>query len=121
MSPAPEEAADTFSLLQERAGDQLDGVLVERMAAGSREFLAGLKRDPAYGPVVAFGLGENATEVIGDVALALAPLDEADVAALPGLIRSRRLLGEFRGAPPVDRAALARCPRGSLPHRRGAA
>ena len=77
-----EEAVVTFRLLQERAGDQLEGVLVERMAAGSREFLAGLKRDPAYGPVVAFGLGGVLTEVLGDVALALAPLDAAEAAKL---------------------------------------
>jgi len=102
-----QEAATTFRLLVERAGDGMDGVLVERMASGSREFLAGLKRDPAYGPVLAFGLGGVLTEAVADVAFALAPLDEREARELPEHIRARRLLGAFRGAPEVDRAALA--------------
>ena len=77
------------------------------MASGSREFLVGLERDPAYGPVLAFGLGGVLTEAVGDVAFALAPLDEREARALPEQIRARRLLGPFRGAPEVDRAALA--------------
>ena len=48
-----------------------------RWLDGNREFLAGLKRDPVFGPVVAFGLGGVLTEVVGDVALALAPLERA--------------------------------------------
>ena len=101
------EAAETFRGLAERAGDKLEGVLVERMAGGIREFLAGLKRDPSYGPVLAFGLGGVLTEAIGDVAFALAPVDEREARALPEQLRARSLLGAFRGAPPVDRAALA--------------
>jgi acyl-CoA synthetase (NDP forming) len=104
----PEEASATFQLLAERAGDGLEGVLVERMASGSREFLVGLERDPAYGPVLAFGLGGVLTEAVGDVAFAVAPLDEREARELPERIRARRLLGPFRGAPEVDRAVLAR-------------
>ncbi len=102
-----DEAVETFRGLSERAGDKLEGVLVERMAGGDREFLAGLERDPSYGPVLAFGLGGVLTEAIGDVAFGLAPLDEREARALPEQLRARRLLGAFRGAPPVDRAALA--------------
>jgi len=102
-----EEAAATFAVLSERAGDGLDGVLVERMASGSREFLVGLERDPAFGPVLAFGLGGVLTEAVSDVAFALAPVDAREARDLPEQIRARRLLGAFRGAPEVDRAALA--------------
>ena len=102
-----DEAAEAFRGLAERAGDKLEGVLIERMAGGDREFLAGLERDPSYGPVLAFGLGGVLTEAIGDVAFGLAPLDEHEARALPEQLRARRLLGAFRGAPPVDRAALA--------------
>ena len=103
-----DEAAEAFRGLTERAGDKLEGVLVERMAGGDREFLAGLERDPSYGAVLAFGLGGVLTEAIGDVAFGLAPLDEHEARALPEQLRARRLLGAFRGAPPVDRAALTR-------------
>ena len=102
-----EAAAGTYHLLQERAGSSLEGVLVEQMIAGNREFMVGMKRDSIFGPVVVFGLGGVLTEALGDIALAVAPLSEQDAAELPDLIRAKRLLGAFRGFPPVDRAALA--------------
>jgi acyl-CoA synthetase (NDP forming) len=99
-------AAEAFRIVRERAGDDLAAVLVERMVGGDREFMAGMKRDPVFGSVVAFGLGGVMTEVLSDVALAVVPLCERDVAELPGIIRARELLGPFRGAPAVDQAAL---------------
>ena len=76
------------------------------MVAGSREFMVGMKRDAAFGPVVAFGLGGTMTEVFRDIALAVSPGSEGDVAELPDLIRGKALLGAFRGQPAVDRAEL---------------
>ena len=104
----PDAAAEAYRSVAQRAGAALGGVLVEKMIGGNREFMVGMKRDPLFGPVVAFGLGGVLTEALGDVALALAPLDGPDAAELPELIRARRLLGSFRGYPPVDRAALAK-------------
>ncbi len=101
-----EAVAETYRLLEERAGGALEAVLVERMVAGDRELLIGMKRDPVFGPVVAFGLGGVLTEVLGDIALGLVPMEEADAAELPDLIRSTKLLGAFRGSPPVDRTEL---------------
>jgi acyl-CoA synthetase (NDP forming) len=103
---APEEAAATYDLLAQRAGDALEAVLVEEMVAGSREFMVGMKRDAAFGAVVAFGLGGTMTEVFRDIALAVSPGSEGDVSELPDLIRSKALLGAFRGQPPVDRDKL---------------
>ncbi|OFW60718.1 MAG: hypothetical protein A2133_03685 [Actinobacteria bacterium RBG_16_64_13] len=103
----PEEVAKTYELLEQRAAGALEAVLVEQMVAGNRELMVGMKRDPAFGPVLAFGLGGILTEVLGDIALALIPPSERDVAQLPDLIRSKRILGPFRGFPPVDRKALA--------------
>jgi succinyl-CoA synthetase beta subunit len=102
-----EAVAQTYRLLQDRAGEALEGVLVERMVSGNRELLVGLKRDPVFGPVVAFGLGGVLTEVLADVALGVVPLADRDLAELPDLIRAKRILGAFRGSPAVDRAALA--------------
>jgi acyl-CoA synthetase (NDP forming) len=103
----PAEVADAYTALAERAGDALEAVLVEEMVAGSREFMVGMKRDAAFGPVVAFGLGGTMTEVFRDIALAISPSAEGDVSELPDLIRGKALLGAFRGQPAVDRAALA--------------
>jgi len=102
----PEEAAEAYATLAERAGDALEAVLVEEMVAGSRELMVGMKRDAAFGPVVAFGLGGTMTEVFRDIVLAVSPGSDGDVAELPDLIRGKALLGAFRCQPAVDRAAL---------------
>ena len=101
-----DEAAETYAALAERAGEALEAVLVEEMVAGSREFMVGMNRDAAFGPVVAFGLGGTMTEVFRDIALAVSPGSEGDVAELPGLIRSKALLGPFRGQAAVDQDKL---------------
>ena len=101
-----DEVAATYDALAQRAGDGLEAVLVEEMVAGGRELMVGMNRDAAFGPVVAFGLGGTMTEVFRDVALAVSPGSEGDVAELPGLIRAKTLLGEFRGQPAVDRGKL---------------
>ncbi len=74
----PEAVAETYGLLQQRAGGALEAVLVEQMIAGNRELMVGMKRDPVFGPVVAFGLGGVLTEALGDVVLALAPIDDRE-------------------------------------------
>lgn len=102
-----EAVAQTYRTLQDRAGAALEGVLVEKMVSGNRELLVGLKRDPVFGPVVAFGLGGVMTEVLKDIALARVPLADRDVTELLDSIRATRILGAFRGAPPVDRDALS--------------
>jgi acyl-CoA synthetase (NDP forming) len=102
----PDEVAEAYVTLAARAGDALEAVLVEEMVAGSRELMVGMKRDPAFGPVVAFGLGGTMTEVFRDIVLAVSPGAEGDVAELPGLINGKALLGPFRGQPAVDRAKL---------------
>ncbi len=101
-------AAEAVAALRERAGDDFGGALIERMIEGDREFLVGLKRDPVFGPVVAFGLGGVLTEVLDDVALGVVPLSERQAALLPGAIKGAKLLGPFRGASAVDLAVLQR-------------
>ena len=103
-----EAVAETYRLLEQRGGSGLEAVLVEQMVASNRELMVGMKRDSVFGPVVAFGLGGVLTEALGDVALGVAPLDDTEAAQLPDFIRAKKLLGSFRGYPPVDRVALAK-------------
>lgn len=102
----PEAAAEAVRTLRARAGDDFHGALVEGMIYGDREFLVGMKRDPVFGPVLAFGLGGVLAEALNDVALALVPLDEMDALELPGLMKANRLLGPYRGWSAVDREGL---------------
>ncbi|MFH0917352.1 MAG: acetate--CoA ligase family protein [bacterium] len=101
------EGYRTLETRADAAGVTLDGVLVEHMVAGKREFVVGLIRDHLFGPVVMFGLGGILTEALHDVAFAVAPLDDADAHELLEQIEAKVLLGPFRGSPAVDRDALA--------------
>ncbi len=82
-------------------------ILVQPQIRGSREFVAGLFRDPHFGPAILFGLGGILTEALSDVVFRLAPLTRRDAADMIDAIRSRSLLGAFRGEAAVDRERLA--------------
>ena len=90
------------------AGSDLEGILVQPQLAGRREFVAGIFRDPQFGPVVMFGLGGVFTEALSDVSVRLAPLTAADAQDMIDEIRASAMLGPFRGEAPVDRACLVR-------------
>jgi succinyl-CoA synthetase beta subunit len=96
-----------FRALEERGGDQLDGILVQQMIKGEREFVAGLIRDPQFGPCVMFGLGGIFTEVLKDVTFRVAPLEKRDALEMMDEIKAKKLLDEFRGKPAVNRDILA--------------
>lgn len=92
---------------QHRPDARLDGVLIAPMLRGGIETIAGAIVDPAFGPMIMFGLGGIATELFRDVAFASAPLTPARAQALIDATRARQLLAGWRGAPPSDREALA--------------
>lgn len=105
-----EAAARLEARMQMRTGDAhpCGRLLVQRMARGQREFLAGFSRDPVYGPVVTFGLGGMLAEVLAEVALRLAPLSQADAYEMLGQTRAAALLGPVRGLPAIDTGVLVR-------------
>ena len=82
---------------------------VERMAAvgDGVELLVGARWDARFGPVVLVGLGGVLTEVLRDVAVALAPVDEATARELLLSLRAAPLLQGARGRRAVDLAAAA--------------
>jgi acyl-CoA synthetase (NDP forming) len=76
------------------------------MAASGVEMLVGMVHDPVFGPVVACGGGGTTAEVIGDVAVRLTPVTDRDAAEMVESLRTYPLLVGYRGAAPVDVAAL---------------
>jgi acetyltransferase len=98
-------AAELLALRRPDDGDT--SLLVAEMIRGRRELIAGLVRDPQLGPCVMLGLGGILTEALGDVVLAAAPLDTREARRMIDGLRTRALLGPFRGEPAVDRDALA--------------
>jgi len=83
---------------------------VERMAplALGVELLIGARWDERFGPVALVGMGGLYTEVLDDVAVALAPLDEGLALRLIGSLRAWPLLNGARGRPRLDAGAAAR-------------
>ena len=65
-----------------RDEDREVGLLVAEMVAGKRELIAGMVRDPQFGPCVLLGLGGVLTEALGDVVFALAPLSHTQARAM---------------------------------------
>lgn len=89
-----------------RPEDRATGVLVAPMISGSRELIAGVSHDEQFGPTVLVGIGGVLAEAIADVAVRLVPITRVDAEEMLDQLDSQALLGEFRGEPAVDRAAL---------------
>jgi acetyltransferase len=82
-------------------------LLVAPMVHGSRELIAGLVRDPHFGPCVMLGVGGVLAEALQDVAFRVAPLTPLDAHALIDDLDAQAMLDAYRGEPAVDRDALA--------------
>jgi acyl-CoA synthetase (NDP forming) len=80
--------------------------VVQRQAIGGVEMLVGITSDPLLGPLVACGAGGTAVEVLGDVAVRLAPLTGLDADRMIRSLATFPLLDGYRGAPPADLPAL---------------
>jgi acyl-CoA synthetase (NDP forming)/GNAT superfamily N-acetyltransferase len=81
-------------------------VLVQPMVAAGVACTVEVVEDPAFGPVIGFGLGGVAGELLGDRAWRAAPLTGRAAAALVDEPRAAPLLHGYRGSAPVDRNAL---------------
>ncbi len=94
------------------AGDAVEAFLVQPMVRGAREFMAGMFRDPQFGPVIVFGLGGTLTEALADIVFKIAPLSDADMADMFSRLKSGKLLDGFRGESPVNLEQMRQVLRG---------
>ena len=76
------------------------------MVRGNRELIAGVLRDPQFGPTVMLGVGGILAEAVADVVFRPAPVDDVTAHEMIDQLATQRLLGEFRGEAAVDRDAL---------------
>ncbi|HEX4490441.1 MAG TPA: acetate--CoA ligase family protein [Acidimicrobiia bacterium] len=100
--------AATELLAAARPDDGPVEVLVAPMVRATRELIAGLLRDPQFGPCVMLGVGGVLAEAIGDVVFRLTPITLRDAHDMIDDLATQKLLERFRGEPAVDRDALAR-------------
>lgn len=92
-----------------RPDARIEGFTVQQMARRprARELIVGATTDPIFGPVLMFGEGGIAVELIADRAVALPPLNMGLAAHLIAGTRISRLLDGYRDVPAADRAAIA--------------
>lgn len=86
---------------------EMRGALVQRMIDRGVETFVGATRDPAFGPILGFGIGGVNVELWKDVVFRVAPLRDTDARDMIDQIRARALLEGFRGGPRVDKEAIA--------------
>ena len=95
-----------FAEMHANLGEEMGGAVVQHMVDPGVETLVGVTRDPSFGSLVLFGMGGLQAELIRDTALRIVPLTESDASEMIRSLRTSPLLFGFRGAPPVDAAAL---------------
>ncbi|MGD9413188.1 MAG: acetate--CoA ligase family protein, partial [Desulfobacterales bacterium] len=102
-APAVRKAVEAINA---SGGDVVDGFVIQPQVQGKRELVAGLFRDPQFGPVVMFGIGGVFTEALADVTFRLAPIDETDAVDMLTEIRAQAFLGDFRGEKAIDQRQI---------------
>jgi acetyl coenzyme A synthetase (ADP forming)-like protein len=103
---SPEAAASAYRGMSDRLGEAMDGGVVQAMAARGVETIVGLVHDEAFGPLVMFGMGGTAAEVLADRAFRILPLTDLDAGELVRAVRGAPLLFGYRGQPAVNVRAL---------------
>jgi acetyltransferase len=88
----------------------LSGFTVQRMIRrpNARELIVGVSTDPVFGPIILFGAGGKAVEVIGDRAVGLPPLNAVLAQDIVGRTRIAKLLAAYRDAPAANVDAVVR-------------
>jgi acetyltransferase len=103
-------AARMQARLRERRPDaELTGFSVQPMAARPQavELIAGASVDPVFGPVLLFGHGGTAVEVLADRAIGLPPLNRVLARELISRTRVAKLLAGYRDHAPAKLDAIA--------------
>ena len=81
---------------------RIDGVYIQQQIADGQDVIAGMVRDPNFGPLMMFGSGGVEVEGLRDVSFALAPLNQAEAEKMIRRTWAGRRLRGFRHIPPAD-------------------
>ena len=100
-----------LATVRERAPKaRITGLPSRRWSTGrtSQELIVGIGEDAAFGPILLFGHGGTAVEVISDRAIGLPPLNLVLAREMIARTRISKLLAGYRDRPPADIDAIAR-------------
>lgn len=103
-------ATDMLENVRRKAPEaRIDGFTVQPMIRrrGAHELLLGIAEDAAFGPVILFGHGGTAAEVVGDRSIGLPPLNPILAQDMIERTRIFRLLRGYRDRPAADIDAIA--------------
>lgn len=98
-----------ISLKEAFTGIETETYMVQRMAPSGHELIIGAKWDPAFGQVLIFGMGGIFAELLKDISVRMTPIGEEAAAEMINEIQGAAILNGFRGMPPCDLQAVARC------------
>ncbi|MEO7979961.1 MAG: GNAT family N-acetyltransferase [Sporichthyaceae bacterium] len=101
-----DELRAAFGAMRQRLGAAAGGFVVQKMAPTGVATRLATVEDPLFGPVVSFGLGGVATDLLGDRTYGVPPLTDSDLADLVRGVRAAPLLLGRDGSTPMDVAAL---------------
>ncbi|HSO72086.1 MAG TPA: acetate--CoA ligase family protein, partial [Thermodesulfobacteriota bacterium] len=96
----PEQLQSAFQEMADRPNPPAS-FMVQPQLKGDLELIAGVVRDPQFGPAVMLGLGGTRAEIYRDVVFRLVPVDREEVKRMVSKLKGRALLEGFRGMTPV--------------------
>ncbi|MAE63722.1 MAG: GNAT family N-acetyltransferase [Phycisphaeraceae bacterium] len=109
----PQQVREAAGRMLRRLADlrpdaELSGISVQKMVRrpGAHELIVGTSVDPVFGPVLLFGQGGTAVEIVRDRAVGLPPLNIALAREIVGRTRVSRLLAGYRDRPAADLEAI---------------
>lgn len=105
------EVEDAFTRISDSMegagkGEQMDGVIVQKMVQGGIEVIVGVTQHPAFGPLIMFGLGGIYTELLKDVTFNINPLTDIDAHEMVRAVKAYQMLEGWKGSKRADIEAL---------------
>ena len=100
------ELRSAYATMEARLGERMGGVVVQHQVPPGVETIVGVVQDPSFGPLVMFGTGGTAVELLQDRAFRIVPMTDLDAHELVRAPRGAPLLFGYRGAAKADVAAL---------------
>jgi acyl-CoA synthetase (NDP forming) len=102
----PDEVRTAYDEMSARLDGDMGGAVVQPMTAPGVETAIGVVSDPQFGPLLMFGLGGVASDLLADRAFRLLPVSAEDAAGMVRSLRASPLLFGYRGSPPCDVGAI---------------
>jgi acetyl coenzyme A synthetase (ADP forming)-like protein len=101
-----ESLREAYAEMEAKLGERMGGVVVQHQVPPGVETIVGVVQDRSFGPLVMFGTGGTAVELLQDRAFRIVPLTDLDAHELVRAPRGAPLLFGYRGTPRADVGAL---------------